>query len=96
MNNIINAQNINNNNPIGAKKISVQADTKQQRGAIPAPDYLPKYSLNKKINEADQFRKSIIYSNYRTKQKKKNRKKFLTALATTIAGVFVFAKLKKM
>lgn len=94
--NNINAQNINNNNILAAKKINSKADGRHSVGVIPAPDYLPKYSITQKMEEADQFRKNVIYSNYKTKQKKKNLKKTLAVLALTIAGMFAFKKCKKL
>lgn len=94
--NNINTQNTNNNNILAAKKINSKADIKRSVGVIPAPDYLPKYSITQKMEETDQFRKNVIYSNYKEKQKKKNFKKALKVLAVTVAGMLVFRECKKI
>lgn len=94
--NNINAQKIDNSNIIAAKKLGTKADTNRSIGVIQAPDYLPKYSITQKMEEADQFRKNVINSNYIAKQRKNNRKKILTVLSATLLGLFALKKSKKI
>lgn len=94
--NNINSTNIGNDNILAAKKIKTKGDSKHSVGVISAPDYLPKYSITQKMNEADQFRKNVLYTNYKTRQKKKNQKKLLAVLAASVAGLFTLKMCKKI
>lgn len=96
MTNITNLQLNNNNNVISAKKISNNAsDQKRNIGVLEAPDYIPKYSIHKTLQEKDEFRKSLLYQNYSNTQKSKKRKSLLIKLgiiASAIAGYFILKR----
>jgi len=90
--NNINAQIINNDNAIAARKLS---SNKERRAVIlETPQYVPEYSITKRMEEQDTFRQNVLYSNYKQTQSQKRKKTFLTTLAlaaTAIIGI-IFCK----
>ena len=95
MTNLITAQTNSNPTPIAAKKITSK-EGRKSIGVIAAPDYLPKYSISKTLQEKDEFRKNIIYQNAQAKQSRKNNivKVFIATLAA--AGMVFFMKNKSL
>lgn len=83
MSNILNSQNMNINNTIAAKKIS---NNTNYTSNIMAPASLPKYSIDKVLQEQDEFRRNI-----RTAQNeqlyKTNKKHPLLKLGVILAAV---------
>lgn len=91
---MINNINLQNpNNIIAARKLNSGSNGNR---VIAAPDYIPKYSITQKMNEADEFRKNVLYTNYQKTQKKKNTKKFFIVLAAALSGAFLFSQCKKV
>lgn len=87
MSNILNSQNVNINNPIPAKKIG--EENKQSR-YIEAPQSLPKYSIDKVLQEKDEFRKNIKQNQYEQLYKKKNNGILkIGVILVAIAGFFI-------
>lgn len=96
MTNLINSQSMNNNNAIAARNISSEnTQTKRNIPAVTAPDYLPKFSIDKALQEKDEFRKNVLYSNYQTAEKSKKRKNNLCKLAVMLAAAAGYIILKK-
>ena len=91
MSNIINSPNINNTNPITAKNISETSVPARNIGVVEAPQQLPKYSINKVLQEKDEFRKNVLYSNYQSAKKKS----ILPKIGVILAAVFGFLILKR-
>lgn len=90
MSNILNSQNMNINNTIAARKISGNTNSTNN---ILAPASLPKYSIDKVLQEQDEFRRNI-----RTAQNeqlyKTNKKHPLIKLGVILAAVGGFFLLK--
>ena len=91
--NIINTQNLNNDNTIAARKIS---SSKTRRAVIlEAPQYVPKYSISKRMEEQDLFRKTAIQSSQQRAAIKNGRKRFfkgLLLIASAIIGIILCKK----
>lgn len=89
MSNILNSQNTNINNAIPARKIG--GENKQTR-YIEAPQSLPKYSIDKVLEEKDEFRKNIKLAQYEELYKKKSNG--LLKIGVILAAVTGFFLLK--
>lgn len=91
--NIINTQNLNNDNTIAARKIS---STETRRTIIlEAPQLVPQYSITKKMEEQDLFRKTAIQSSLQKTETKNKRKSFFKAfllIASAIIGIILCKK----
>ena len=94
-NTINNSPNYNNTNILAAKKLESKAAEKRAPIFVAAPQSLPEYSITEKLNEADEFRKNVLYSNYKAKERKKGIKKFIVLAAMAIAGFAGYKYIKK-
>lgn len=94
-NTINNSPNLNNTNILAAKKLDTKSEGKRVPIYVAAPQSLPKYSITEKLNEADEFRKNVLYSNYKAKERKKGIKKFLVLATMAIAGIIGYKYIKK-
>ncbi len=93
MSNLINSPNINISNEIAAKKLH---SGHKESFFIEAPQSLPKYSINKVLQEKDDFRKEIILQHNET-WNKKNKRKILPKIGIILAaaaGLFILKKKK--
>ncbi len=89
MSNLLITQNANTDNQIAASKIG----SNTQKGRyIEAPQYLPKYSIDKVLREKDEFRRNITQQQNEKLYKKKNN--FLLKLGVILAAVGGFFLLK--
>ncbi len=90
-----NSPNLNNTNILAAKNLETKAENKRMPIYVEAPQSLPKYSITQKMEEADSFRKNVINTNYKKKERKKGIKRFLTIAAMTLAGFVGYKYFKK-
>lgn len=85
---ILNSQNMNINNTIAARKISNNSNT---GNGIIAPSSLPKYSIDKVLQEQDEFRRNIRTAQnaqlYPTKKKHPLIK--LAVVLAAVSGAFL-------
>lgn len=94
-NTITNSPNSHNTNILAAKKLQGKAATKRTPIYIEAPQSLPTYSITEELNKADEFRRNVLNSNYKAKERKKGIKRFLIVAAMAIAGFVGFKYIKK-
>lgn len=95
MTNNINSPNTNNTNILAAKKLEATNTPKRAPIYIPAPQTLPKYSITQKMEEADTFKKTVLNTNYKKRERKKTLKRLLTIAAMTVAGFIGYKYCKK-
>lgn len=95
MSNIINSQMNINNNSIVAKNLTDSSVQQRKIGVISAPESLPKYSINKVLQEKDEFRKTTISQNYIKSENSKKRKSNLLKLGFILSAVAGFFILKR-
>lgn len=96
MSNIINnSPNLNNTNILAAKKLDAKAAIKRTPIYIEAPQSLPTYSITDELNKEDEFRRNVLNSNYKAKERKKGIKRFLIIAAMAIAGFAGYKYIKK-
>ena len=89
MSNLLITQKTNTDNKIAASKIG--SSTQKSRD-VEAPQYLPKYSIDKVLREKDEFRRNITQQQNEKLYKKKNN--FLLKLGVIFAAVGGFFLLK--
>lgn len=91
--NIINTQIPNNDNTIAARKIS---SSESRRAVIlEAPQYVPKYSITKRMEEQDLFRNTAIQASLQKTERKKGQKSFFKGLLLTISVIIGIILCKK-
>ena len=91
--NIINTQIPNNDNIIAARKIS--SSTNRRAVILDAPQYVPEYSITKRMEEQDLFRNTAIQASIIKTENKNTRKRVLKGLlltASTIIGIILCKK----
>ncbi len=93
MSNLLNTQNINVTAPAAAKSITGNSGTKRSIGPVEAPQQLPKYSISKALQEKDEFRQNVLYTNYQSQKKTSILPKAAVILAA-ICGFFMLKKKK--
>lgn len=86
MSNMINSQNTNINNVIPARKIDGNIEFKR---FVEAPQSLPKYSIDKILNEKDEFRRNLRINEYEKQNKKKSGLLKLGVILAAITGFFL-------
>lgn len=91
--NNINTQIPNSDNTIAARKIS--SSDKRRTIVLEAPQYIPKYSITKKMEEQDAFRRSVLQDSFQREENKNSRKKFFKVLALAIGTVVGIILCKK-
>jgi len=91
MSNLINSTNININNEIAAKKLHFG---NKESFFVEAPQSLPKYSIDKVLQEKDDFRKQIILQQNET-WNKQNKRRILPKIGIILAAAAGFFILKK-
>lgn len=91
--NIINTQIPNNDNTIAARKIS---SSEGRRAVIlEAPQYVPKYSITKRMEEQDLFRNTAIQASRQKVERNNGLKRFfkgLLLISSTIIGIILCKK----
>lgn len=92
MSNILNTQNTNVNNEIPARKLEAKSNFGRY---IEAPQSLPKYSIDKVLQEKDEFRRNIIQTQNETLYKKKSNGLFKLGIILAAVGSFFLLKGKK-
>lgn len=90
MSNILSTQNTNVNNEIPARKLEAKSNFGKY---IEAPQSLPKYSIDKVLQEKDEFRRNIVQTQNETLYKKKSNNGLLK-LGIVLAAVGSFFLLK--
>lgn len=95
MSNNINSQLANNTNNLAVKTQDMSFAAKVKSRYVEAPQSLPKFSITQSLNERDEFRKNVIQTNYKTKQRKNSFTKFLTIAIVGLATAFSYKKLIK-
>ena len=93
MSNILNSHIINNNNVVPANPLN-KSKTKNSSSTIVAPVKLPEYSINKKLNEKDEFRKATLQGLQQTKKKKERTNSFFKTLLLVAATVVSYKYFK--
>ena len=92
MSNILNTQNTNVNNEIPARKLGGKSNFSRY---IEAPQSLPKYSIDKVLQEKDEFRRNIIQTQNETLYKKKSNRLLKLGIILAAVGSFFLLKGKK-
>lgn len=95
MPNNINSQIINNTNNIAFQNSDMSFAAKAISRYVEAPQQLPKFSITQSLNERDEFRKNVIQTNYKTKQRKNSFQKFITVAIVGIVAALGYKKLIK-
>ncbi len=90
--NIVNTRNQQVYNPASVNLF--KKETKANR-VIQAPDSLYKYSLNEKIQEQDEFKKTVRYEQYCRNKKKKGSFLKTALISGIILLACAFLKLRK-
>ena len=80
MTNIINSHLSNNNNAIPAKHINSDNKPVRNVGVISVPDQLPKYTIDKALQEKDTFRKNVLADSYQRRNNQKKKKNIFKTL----------------
>ncbi len=93
MTNVLNSLNEQNNNVIGAKKLT--GTSKSSVGVIEAPQQIYKYSLTKELQKKDEFRKNIA-AEKTLKTVKKSPWGKICAIISVLGGLAVLKKLKNI
>ncbi len=91
MSNLLIPQNSNINNEIAASKLFSKSSTGRY---IEAPQSLPKYSIDKALQEKDDFRRTIIQEQNKGLYKKKNNPFLKIGLILAAVGGFLLFKKK--
>ncbi len=90
---ILNSQNMNINNTIAARKIG---NNSSAENTILAPSSLPKYSIDKVLQEQDEFRRNIrTAQNAQLYPQKKKHPFIKLAIVLTAVGSALLLKGKK-
>lgn len=93
MSNILSTQNTNVNNEIPARKLEAKSNFGRY---IEAPQSLPKYSIDKVLQEKDEFRRNIVQTQNETLYKKKSNGLLKLGIMLATVGGFFLLKGKKL
>ena len=93
MSNILNSHIVNNNNVVPANPLN-RSKSKNNSSSIVAPVQLPEYSIYKKLNEKDEFRKATLQELQQTKKRKERTNGFFKTLLVVAATVVSYKYFK--